>query len=113
MRRRQNARDVERDERELSSATKELPPELRGRRVMTRLYVMADELRAMGCEPTTVHLSKDDETLLRESAELTFGGAALVAVRAGVGVWRGFLREWFRRTVALELVLDARETHVT
>lgn len=113
MRRRRKARDVVRDERELSSATKEIPPELRGRRVMTRLYVMADELRTTGHEPTRVHLSSDDEALLRASAEQTFGAAGLVAVHAGTAVWRAFLHEWFRLTVGFVLVLDASDTRVT
>lgn len=113
MRGRRKARDIGRDERELSSATKEIPPELRGRRVMTRLYVMADELRVTGREPSTVHLSNDDEALLRDSAEQTFGSAGRVAVRAGVAVWRAFMHEWFRVTVGLVLVLDASETRVT
>lgn len=100
------------DERERSSGAKEIPAELRGRRVMTRFYVMADELRRSGLEPTRVHLSNDDEAALRESAEHTFGAAGLVAARAGVGVWRAFLHEWFRSTVQLAVVLDALETGV-
>jgi hypothetical protein len=101
------------DERERSSGTTEIPIELRGRRVMTRLFVLVDELKTRGLTPSVVHLSAQDEFALFASAEQTFGQAGLGAARASNEAWRGFLHTYFRDRVDLGLVLDAPETRVT
>lgn len=99
-------------EREPSSATKEVPPELRGRRIMTRLLALETELRARGVEPRTVHLSSEDEAVLFENGEHTFGRWE-AAARESQGAWRDYLKAWFRSTVQLDVAFDARETRVS
>ena len=84
------------DKRERSSATREVPPELRGRRVMTRLLGLAIELREAGAEPTTVHLSVDGETFLFDSAEETFSAPGAEAAAAGAATWRSFVARWMQ-----------------
>jgi hypothetical protein len=95
-----------------ASAPRVVPIELRGRRVMTRLFTMAAELRASGVEPQAVTLTRDDEQHLFHSAEATFGPAAAEAAKAGEVVWREFLVTWFKSTVKLALTCDAAATTV-
>lgn len=80
---------------------------------MTRLFVLADDVRALGREPTVVHLCAEDEFTLFESAEPTFGAAGALAAREDHEAWRRFLHGWFRDTIDVGLVLDADETRVT
>lgn len=101
------------DARERSSATREVAPEARGRRVLTRLLDLIGAMRAQGQEPTVVHLSAADELALFATVETTFGSHAASQARRGSEAWRTFLRDWFRQRVSLELVLDADETRVT
>lgn len=106
--------DAEREEeRERSSATRELPAELRGQRVMTKLFAMAHEIRREGREPTRVHLSAVDELVLVASAEPTFGSAGARAVGAGRESWRAFLTSYLRSRVDMDIVFDAPDTLVT
>jgi hypothetical protein len=89
-----------------------VPLELRGRRVMTRLFGMAAELRAQGIEPTAVELSGDDELHLFGSAEPTFGATGAEATTRGLDGWRAFLVHFFDHTMKLQLTFDAEETKV-
>jgi hypothetical protein len=100
------------DASERSSATKEIPRELRGRRVLTRLAGLASELREQGREPRVVHLTGIDESAMLDSASDTFGPSGLEAAREGREAWRAFLANWLRVSTALALVFDAAETRV-
>jgi hypothetical protein len=95
-----------------ASAPRAVPIELRGRRVMTRLFTLAADLRASGVEPHEVLLARDDEQHLLLSAEPTFGPAAAEASARGELAWRAFLTTWFAHTVKLALHFDAESTAV-
>jgi hypothetical protein len=99
--------------RERSSATREIPPELRGRRVMTRLLALVVELREQGTEARTIHLSLADEVVLFESAGNTFGPPGEEAAGTSAAAWREFLVAWMRGRVDLAVVFDASETRVS
>jgi hypothetical protein len=101
------------DARERSSATKEIPRELRGRRVLTRLAALSSELRETGAEPTTLHLTAGDEAAMRESAGDTFGPAGGEAAMASQAAWRAFFENWMRVTTKLVVVFDEPETRVS
>lgn len=94
------------DAQERSSATREIPVELRGRRVMTRLVALVMELREQGTRPTAVHLTLDDESRLFESASETFGQPGAEATQAAGTAWRGFLVRWMREQVELDVGFD-------
>ncbi|MFO0684716.1 MAG: hypothetical protein U0234_21850 [Sandaracinus sp.] len=95
-----------------SSATREVPVELRGRRVMTRLLSRIADRRALGVEARSIALSEEDEVSLRDSAGHTFGAAGADAAARGKAAFRAFLVTWLASTVELELTFDAVETDV-
>lgn len=95
-----------------SSATREVPVELRGRRVMTRLLARIADRRALGVEVHTIALAEEDEVSLRDSAGHTFGAAGAEAASRGKAAFRAFLVTWLASTVELSLTFDAAETDV-
>lgn len=95
-----------------SSATREVPVELRGRRVMTRLLSRIADRRAVGQEVHTIALSDEDERSLRDSAGHTFGAAGADAATRGKAAFRGFLVTWLATTVELAVTFDAVDTDV-
>ena len=95
-----------------ASSPRAVPLELRGRRVMTRLFTLAADLRAAGVEPQAVTLMREDEEHLFRAAEATFGPAAAEAASRGELAWRAFLVTWFTHTVKLSVTFDAATTSV-